>query len=368
MKRKLTAVFILFFFMLSAQQRPVYKLSIEKPFSYSYAHHRYMNFLTGRYVNGFQIGWIFDHKNKNTKWAKAYNFPENGLIFTYQNFNHQILGEVFGLFYHYTFFLLPRKYASNLLLQIGQGVAYNTHPYDKAVNPKNVIFSTHLLFSLYFSLKYRYRLNKLPLETEAGLSIYHYSNGSYKHPNNGLNLPGMNISLIYTLSPTRRDTLVQSGKIHFVPQHSWSVFFKTTLNMPDVPGIKMRPGYLFGMEHTWRPGYKNIFYAGMEIMINYALKNYLQYEEAAYGLYKGDIPDFKRMAVTLGHQLYLNKMNLVTGIGIYFYNPSKKEAPWYFRAGCRYRISKKWQLSAVLKTHYFTAEEMDFGIHYNFNF
>ncbi len=351
---------------ITAQQESY--ISLEWPAAYSWAHHNYMRPLTGRSVYGIQINKNFALKNPGNEWLRAYHYPDRTLSFIYQNLNHKNLGSIYAVFFHYGFPLNQPHSPVQFYFRFGEGLAYNTRPYDKIRNPGNIIFGSHLLYAFYFSVKARKTIQKRKWALELAASLYHYSNGSFKTPNSGLNLPAVSLSVIRFKSQKRVNLEKKTNFVsNFKPHNYPSIFGRFTFTEPDVPGIGRYPVYTFGMEYVWRRSFKHLYFLGTEIMLSRSLKRYLEYEEAAYGKYNGNIPSHVRSALTMGHRFYLGPVLFDTGIGIYYFNPSKKEAPWYVRAGLHYQVTGKWYLSATVKTHFFMAEEVDFGIHYRFN-
>ncbi|MBQ0740700.1 acyloxyacyl hydrolase, partial [Aquimarina celericrescens] len=78
-------------------------------------------------------------------WEQRYNYPDLGYSFIYQEFNNDVLGRNFGVYAHYNFYFVKRF----LQLRLGQGIAYNTNPYDKETNFRNNVFGSHILSSTY---------------------------------------------------------------------------------------------------------------------------------------------------------------------------------------------------------------------------
>src|SRR5690606_2125938 len=125
--------------------------------------------------------------NKQTfgrkQWEALYNYPDYGLSFTYQDMKNEVLGEQFSLYGHLTFYFLNR----NLAFRVAQGITYNTNPYDKDVNFKNVAYGTRLMPSTYFLLNYKKQNLYKGWGFQAGISLHHYSNARIKAPNTSTN-------------------------------------------------------------------------------------------------------------------------------------------------------------------------------------
>ena len=105
-------------------------------------------------ITGHPEGFIFSINKKtygNKAWEQRFNYPDYGASFIYQDFKNDKLGDAYGLYAHYNFYFLKR----NLMLRIGQGLVYNTNPYDKIENPKNVAFGSDILSSTYLMINYK---------------------------------------------------------------------------------------------------------------------------------------------------------------------------------------------------------------------
>jgi len=358
---------VIFFFPVYAQ-KPV-RWEAGFPLSYSWAHHNYMNHLTGRICPAVQVAFSGIPDPVKHAWVSRYNFPETGISLIVQDLGYAELGRIYALLFHYTFFLNRRDANWLWSLRFGNGAGWNTRPYDKVSNPKNIIFGSHVLYAFQLSLRVRYRFDGVPLSIEGGPGLFHYSNGGTKPPNSGLNLPGIQIALIYGKGMfdgrgkrfVRHDTL----KKNVYPGY-WNFFARLGFNEADVPGIGLRPSYTLGFSREWHPSYKNIYFAGVEVMFTRSLQAYLEYLDIAYNAYGGHPPDYKRIALLGGYRMYMDKTVMGAGVGMYVYNPSGKEAPFYIRLSFQRQLTPHWHVSVSLKTHYFFAEIIDMGLHYHF--
>jgi hypothetical protein len=84
------------------------------------------------------------------EWQRAYNFPDYGAYFLYQDFNSHPLGTCYSAGAFYNFYFLKR----HLQLKLTQGLAYATNPYDKEDNSKNKAFGTPFLDNTNIGLNY----------------------------------------------------------------------------------------------------------------------------------------------------------------------------------------------------------------------
>ena len=64
----------------------------------------------------------------------------------------------------------------------------------------------------------------------------------------------------------------------------------------------------------------------------------------------------------MGHELFINRMSLITQVGYYIYYPFDFEGRTYLRIGLKYYFGKKWFGALTLKSHGAKAEAIEFGV------
>src|SRR5690606_26505054 len=151
-------------------------------------------------IKGHPEGLILTFNKKTfgqNSWESLYNYPDYGLSFTYQDMKNEELGNNYSLYAHLTFYFLKR----NLTLRVAQGVTYNSNPYDKEHNFRNIVYGTHFMPSTYFMLNYKKQNIYKGLGFQTGISLHHYSNARIKAPNTSTNTITFNFGLNYDLNP-----------------------------------------------------------------------------------------------------------------------------------------------------------------------
>ena len=138
----------------------------------------------------------YNRKTYGSKpWHQLYNYPDMGYSFVYQNMNNGTLGDNYSLYAHFNFYFFKR----NLQFRIGQGIGYNTDPYDKSQNFRNNAYGSHFLSSTFLMFNYHKENIFKGLGLKAGISIIHYSNANFKAPNTSTNTFALNAGLVYDL-------------------------------------------------------------------------------------------------------------------------------------------------------------------------
>ena len=72
--------------------------------------------------------------------------------------------------------------------------------------------------------------------------------------------------------------------------------------------------------------------------------------------------DCKRVGLFVGHELFINRLSLITQLGYYVYYPYDFEGRTYFRLGLKWYIYKSMFAAISLKSHGAKAEAVEFGI------
>ena len=314
-------------------------------------------------ITGHPGGFILGYNKKTygeEEWEALYNYPDVGYSFIYQNMNNGTLGENYSLYAHYNFYFFKR----NMQLRLGQGVAYNTNPYDKEDNFRNNAYGSHFLSSTYVMLNYHKENIIKGLGFKAGISVIHYSNANVKAPNTSTNTLAANIGLVYDLDGGKTiDFALERTTEKVVEPIRYNIAFRMGVNESDVVNMGQYPFYILSGYADKRLGRKSALQLGADVFFSKFLKELIQYEAMAFPE-KGvaSDADYKRVGVFLGHELFINKMSVITQLGYYVYYPYDFEGRMYNRVGMKRYFGDKWYGAISLKSHGAKAEAVEFGV------
>ena len=172
------------------------------------------------------------------RWEVLHNYPSIGLTFYYSSFGNDSisaeLGKVFALYPFINFPFSPNE-NSRLSFKFGVGLSYLTNKFDPKENFHNYAIGSHIDAAINLSFEYRQRLfNRLHWVTSFGLT--HFSNGSTKIPNMGINVLSVATGLSWYLAPPKaqidkklrpRNYIFEfDGKQHFVTDYQYTIGFK----------------------------------------------------------------------------------------------------------------------------------------------
>ncbi len=293
------------------------------------------------------------------RWEVDYNYPDTGFTFVYQNMNNRTLGENFGIYAHYNFYFFKR----NVQLRIGQGIAYNTNPYDRVTNFRNSAYGSHFLSSTMAMLNYHKEHIIGGLGINAGVSLIHYSNANFKAPNTSTNTFALNVGLIYDLNQNIESEFLNPQKESIEEPIRFNGVLRTGLNEGDVVGSGQFGFLVVSAYLDKRLGRKSALQFGGDFFLSYFLKELIRFQSNSFPEMNVDPDsDFRRAGLFVGHELFINKLSLVTQLGYYVYYPFDFEGRVYNRIGLKRYFGDKFFGSVTLKSHAAAAEAVEFGI------
>lgn len=321
-------------------------------------HNKDISHLIKNHPDGFIVG--FNQKTYGAKrWQQEYNYPDWGFSFVHQNPHYAILGENYGLYGHFNFYLFKR----NLFFRIGQGIAYNTNPFDLETNYKNNAYGTHLLSSTYLMLNYNKQNLFKNFGVQAGIAFVHYSNGNFKAPNSSTNAFTVNFGVQYSVADERPPEYSSDSLPKISEPIKFNFVLRGGLNESDYLNLGQHPFFVISAFADKRLSYKSTLQLGADFFYLPFLKKEIEYLSIAFPSFgvTGD-EDYKRVGIFAGHELRISKLAVVSQVGYYVYYPYDFEGRSYFRVGLKYYITDKLFSAITLKSHGAKVEGVEFGL------
>jgi hypothetical protein len=297
--------------------------------------------------------------NGSKEWHKVYRYPEAGFALGVFNFRNPVLGQAIYGIAHLDKALLQGK-TSALRLKIGTGATFITNPYDADKNFQNTALSSRLMYALRGELLYSYQPDK-HWQLRSGITITHFSNGAFKVPNSGINIPAIKLGILYNpqvpvVEVAQPDS---SGKAMY-SSVEFNVSGAFTIKEIDLPGGAKYPGGVLSAYVNRRLNRKSAINIGMDGFYNTALKQIIESDPDIDTL---QIPDFKRVGITLGHELFISRISMLVQLGIYVYKPYQQvDTRVYQRYGLKYAINRYLFAGVFLKSHYGTADFVEWTL------
>ncbi|WP_179344159.1 acyloxyacyl hydrolase [Winogradskyella ursingii] len=313
-------------------------------------------------ISGRPQGFILSYNKKtfgNEAWEQRFNYPDYGASLIYQDLKNETLGNNIGLYAHYNFYFFNR----NLMLRLGQGLAYNNNPYDKFENPKNIAFGSHILSSTYVMLNYKKERIFDHFGFQAGLSLIHYSNANVKAPNTSINTTALNVGITYNLDNEDAEYTKNPKDKKFTEPIKYNLAFRGGINQSDIIGSGQFPFYIISAYADKRLSHTSAIQFGADVFFSKFLEELIYYQSISFPEenVSGD-EDYKRIGLFAGHELFINRMSIETQLGYYIYYPFDFEGRTYIRIGLKRYFGKKLFGAITLKSHGAKAEAVEFGI------
>jgi len=318
-------------------------------------------------IIGHPRGMMLKYNRKTygwNEWESRYNYPDYGVTFSYQDLQNPTLGEVYGLYGHFTFYALSRW----LSLTVAQGVAYANNPYDPDLNFDNSAYGSHFLSTTIFEVNLGREQIFKGFGAQLGMGIIHYSNANLKAPNNSTNTLYFSAGINYQPNSENFPARITHGSwrsVFYKERIRYNAAFRTGINEADVNGLGQYPFYVFSFFADKRINYKSTIQMGVDFIFSDFLIHLIRYRQIAFpadGLEEGT--DYRRIGVFIGHELRFNRLAFVTQLGKYVYWPYEFEKPYYNRLGMkRYFFENDMMFAAItLRAHWGKAEAVEFGV------
>jgi Lipid A 3-O-deacylase (PagL) len=134
-------------------------------------------------------------------WHEWQGYPPVGISLVHYNLGDaEVFGNAFAVYPSIDFRILKKIKPFKTYIQWGWGLAYLTRHYDQFTNPTNNAVSSALNNITDFKFKFEKQVSP-HFTALAAFSFTHFSNGSARLPNYGINIPALNVGLKWTPNP-----------------------------------------------------------------------------------------------------------------------------------------------------------------------
>jgi len=303
------------------------------------------------------------------RWEMEYDYPLFGVSLWYSNLGgFPELGSVIAL-YPTINFPIVRDNNQSLNFKVGLGLGYLTNHFDRLNNYKNFAIGSHFNIAASLFFEYRRKVSKM-LTVTTGFGLTHFSNGSMKTPNYGLNILTASVGLSSYLSSPNN---LQSKKIlpelytfEFDGKKYLSFEFATAMAFKDMSEEYGKKFYVFaGFANVMaRVSYKSKVGVGIDFTIDGSDKQIL---EDRYVMVDNNL-QLTKTGLSIAYELVIDRMSVLVNAGMYINGLDRSEGELYQRFTLKYFVAKKIFANIVLSTHLGKAEYVGFGVGYRIRF
>ncbi|MCZ4409084.1 acyloxyacyl hydrolase [Cryomorphaceae bacterium 1068] len=314
------------------------------------------------YYNAVDVRLGFQNTNAYSVYSNLYRRPIMGLGWYASTFHNEDVGNPNALYY---FFKMPYSFRENSRWNFTYGGAfgfsYNFSPFDEVDNPTNIFIGSYRNFYFHAEFTAQFHLSKRFL-LEGGVGFKHFSNGAFSLPNAGINLTPVTVGLQYKLGD--KDEEVYNRKLE-IPQHQkfgiLNVGFIMGSKNYDIGGRNYFKGGV-GINYLYEVHYKYRLGAGIDIY-------YADGYEARDSSDASALSKSTAFAVNGSWEWMLNKnLYVPLAVGVYLHRNEANgdKAPYYLRAGMRYRFDNNIFFGGTIKAHGGAADIFEWTLGYTF--
>lgn len=339
--------------LLSAQQDEY----IEGRFKLGFlaAHRSVMGHLATSHSVAGEISYTIKGKGSKS-WHQYYGNPEYGATLYFGSVGNM---ELMGMYYGgMSFMRLPiiksNHYRLSMNMGVGLGVASKFYDPKDSVLILSMGIGSRLNALVQLGVVNQFYFGKHSLSL--GIDMTHFSNGSTKVPNYGLNLPYLSLGYGYKIREVSDSLSIKSA---FHPYWQFGAMGVLSAKQINPVGGKTYPIYGFNLVA------RRIFSgsAGLEMSFDFFSKQAIQGYQPQV---KKSQADIIQLGVFAGYVMPLNHLHLIVGMGYYVRDKYQPEDPMYHRVGLRYVFDNGLNLNLVLKSHWARADYVEYGIGYTF--
>jgi len=290
-------------------------------------------------------------------WAGFYKKPEIYMGLLYMNLGTpDLVGNAFAAMPGIETSLKSFSH-SEIRIRFSTGLAYLTKKFDIYDNRRNQAIGSHINGVMQGFATWETHMPDNPWHLQIGFGLTHFSNGSYRVPNLGVNMPSLYVGGNYLIEqkPHRnpiKDTLTNK-EWQFYTAYGFkerSLTNTTGFHIWNIGATRIKQ---INLKRSWRFG-SDIYIDKTHHFIDYP-------DEPLTGL---SLPDMMEFGVYAGHQLLISRVYFITDIGFYPYKPSSNKFITYQRLGFNYHFNQHGYILAALKTHFGIADHFTWGFGY----
>lgn len=329
------------------------------------AHKNTLSHLVLSHPNYYQFT-VLKPSDTSRIWKRRFNYPDQGIGLIVQDFKNNLLGQTVGVNYHTTFYLRDRNKAGQFLLNMGLGLSYNTRPFDMENNNKNSVISSSIIYNQVITLNYQWQFSDNWF-LKTGLGFTHFSNASFRQPNNGINSAFLNFGIKHhktgnslTYPKPQKPALPDVRKINY------GITGKVGFHEP-YPGLGTHVVYEinpFVSKQYFPMGNIN---AGIDFTFSQADKVYAEYLYVS----KVENPErilenHNRIGLYLGYEQVFNNISCEADLGYYLYKKlDDTYTNMYENIKIKYKIKNtKFKVGLGLKLHLIKANFASLDLQY----
>lgn len=309
------------------------------------------------YYNGLDFRLGFHINDHSDVYNQVYRLPIMGIGWYASTFQQEEIGKPNAIYYYFD---MPIRFERSRKLTMSYlgafGLSYNFNPYDEVSNPGDVFIGSYRNCYVTLALLMNYHVTP-KWTTSLSIGFKHFSNGSFKQPNYGINLVPVSLSVSY--KPTAYKP--------FNGEKSIPKFIRYNLyNIALIAGSKNYsegdPNYLkAALSLNWLRAFSYKYKAGLGLDIFYA-GGYKERNNS-----EATFSNTISYAVAGSWEWALNEhLYIPVALAVYLKHSENngERDPFYERVGIRYRFNSNIFAGITIKAHKGVADIFEWTLGY----
>ncbi len=326
-------------------------------------HHNYMSILKE------QSSWMVElymakQADGSQPWHSFFGYPDFGLKLSVIDLGSPTyMGKAYTLHPFMKFYLLKSNHRFRPSITASAGPAYVEKIFDRHSNYKNSAIGSHVNAFLQLQLDLNVRLTD---NTYAftGFALSHFSNGSFKKPNSGINIVTAKIGVGHSFKQPQKQPVVngyqEAGELA-LRKWSYRAIVSGGLKRIDIGDDQhgvLSMSFEASRKHlafTRFNGSFDVFYDGSDY---HTIHNALYYD--------GNISHIQttKLGLAAGYELLFGKTSTNFQLGLYLYAQQNESGIAYQRFTIRYMPIDCVGIQFGLKSHNAAADYIELGCIY----
>ncbi len=298
------------------------------------------------------------------RWQTMYGYPIIGISCWYSQMgSSQFLGSANAIF-PYVNYPIVRNGKHEINFRVGLGLAYLTKRFDRLENYKYIAIGSHINAAINLMGEYRWRINPR-MNVAVGLALMHFSNGSTKTPNYGINTPSVNLAFAYRLSKQNtylsKKIMPSLYKFEFPGTKSIDLAAGATVAYKDMGSDYGQKFMIYNFFGTVMKQFSFKSSVGVGFDLTYDESDF--YFAKLYEVKHDYNRDLLRFGIGPVYRLSMSKLSYNFGLGFYLKGLMAPQNI-YFKLGLEYDISPQFFANLTLRTHFGQADFVGIGLGY----
>lgn len=302
---------------------------------------------------------FYKNTTGNKAWQQLFNYPKIGISAMYLNLgNEEELGNSFGFFPYIQIPLSKRKIRWEL--RFGYGIGYVEKPFDRADNYKNIAIGSRFNALINVNSLWKIQASK-HIAFSTGVSLVHFSNGSYVRPNLGFNIFSLNTGVSYNFG---KDKEIQTNPLPD-KEKKREHFIVANTGLKEIPPVEGPKYMVINLAYNIIKPISNKSNYGFsaDFFYNSSLEALIEKNDNV----PASTADNFRAGISAMYGISVGKLMLSVHMGGYILPRYTDNGFLYHRINSRYSINKKLFFNLGLKSHWAVADFIEMGVGYKIN-